>query len=235
LGLESTNGVGIEEILYHTKAVTRAAAHALVIADMPFSAYQTEPDKAQGNAKRLIEEGGCDAVKVEWFNQCINVTQAIANAGIPVMGHIGLTPQTADKIGGFKVQGKDAERAAELFKQAKRFEEAGCFSIVLECVPDKIAELITEKLAIPTIGIGAGPYCDGQVLVLHDILGLSKGSKFKFVKQYTDVSAVVQGAIARYKNEVRNGSFPDNAHSFSISPEEFTKLKNSLPDEKEIR
>ncbi|MEW6074695.1 MAG: 3-methyl-2-oxobutanoate hydroxymethyltransferase [Candidatus Omnitrophota bacterium] len=228
LGLESTKDIGIEEVLYHTKAVTRAATRALVIADMPFSAYQTEPDKAQGNAKRLTEEGGCDAVKVEWFDLCINVTRAIINSGIPVMGHIGLTPQTADKIGGFKVQGKDAERATELLTQAKLFEEAGCFSIVLECVPDKIAGLITEKLSIPTIGIGAGPHCDGQVLVLHDILGLSKGSKFKFVKQYTDVSAVVQEAIARYKNEVLNGSFPDNAHSFSISPEEFTKLKNSF-------
>jgi 3-methyl-2-oxobutanoate hydroxymethyltransferase len=232
LGLESTKDVGIQEILYHTKAVSRAVTHSLVIADMPFSAYQVEPDKALGNAKRLVEEGGCDAVKVEWFTQCLTVIKEIVNAGIPVMGHIGLTPQTADKLGGFKVQGKDAERATELLQQAKESEDAGCFSIVLECVPDKIASLITNKLSIPTIGIGAGPYCDGQVLVLHDILGLSKGFKPKFVMQYADVAAQVREAIIRYKNEVLSGSFPDKAHSFSISQEEFSKLKNSIPDEK---
>lgn len=235
LGLASTREVGMKEMLYHAKAVTRAVTQALVVADMPYEAYQPHPGNALRNAEILTGEGGCDAVKIEWFTQCLEVTSEIVRAGIPVMGHIGLTPQTADKLGGFKVQGKDAGQAAELLRQAKGFQQAGCFSLILECIPGPIAGLITKELAIPTIGIGAGPQCDGQVLVLHDILGLCKGFKAKFVKQYSDVSAIISDAIARYKNEVRDGSFPDKEHSFSMSPEEFEKIKDAISDEKKTR
>ena len=163
LGLDSTTKVGMSEMLHHAKAVRRAVKNALVIGDMPFESYQLNPDEAVKNARRFIDEAGCDCVKLEWFEKCLEVTEKIIQAGIPVMGHIGLTPQTADKLGGFKVQGKDAEAGQRLIDQASALEKLGCFSIVLECVPDKLAEIITRKLKIPTIGIGAGVNCDGQV------------------------------------------------------------------------
>ncbi|MCM8795729.1 MAG: 3-methyl-2-oxobutanoate hydroxymethyltransferase, partial [Candidatus Omnitrophica bacterium] len=182
LGLESTTQVGMTEMLHHAKAVTRAVKHALVVGDMPYESYQINPEESVKNAKRFMEEAKCDAVKLEWFDKCLEVTQEIIRTGIPVMGHIGLTPQTADKIGGFKVQGRDAEAAGRLIKQAKALEKLGCFCIVLECVPDKIAQMITKKLKIPTIGIGAGVDCDGQVLVTYDLLGLFERFTPKFVK-----------------------------------------------------
>ncbi|MCX5713118.1 MAG: 3-methyl-2-oxobutanoate hydroxymethyltransferase, partial [Candidatus Omnitrophica bacterium] len=172
LGLDSTTKIGMNEMLIAAKAVTRAVKQALVVGDMPYESYQVNPQESVKNALRFMQEGKCDAVKLEWFDKCLDVTKEIIKAGIPVMGHIGLTPQTADKIGGFKVQGKDAEAAQKLIDQALELEKLGCFAIVLECVPDKIAELITKKLKIPTIGIGAGVKCDGQVLVIHDMVGL---------------------------------------------------------------
>ncbi|HDZ76819.1 MAG TPA: 3-methyl-2-oxobutanoate hydroxymethyltransferase, partial [Candidatus Omnitrophica bacterium] len=156
LGLDSTTKVGMSEMIHHAKAVTRAVKHALVIGDMPYDSYQVNPSESVKNAERFIKEAGCDVVKLEWFDKCLEVTEQIVKAQIPVMGHIGLTPQTADKIGGFKVQGKDAEAARRLIDQASNLERLGCFGIVLECVPDKIAQMITQKLTIPTIGIGAG-------------------------------------------------------------------------------
>lgn len=225
LGLESTTQVGMLEMIHHGKAVARAAKFALVIGDMPFESYQVHPEEAVKNAKRFIEEAKCDAVKLEWFDKCLEVTERIIEAGIPVMGHIGLTPQTADKLGGFKVQGKDAQAAERLIKEALALEKLGCFAIVLECVPDKIAELITKKIKIPTIGIGAGPCCDGQVLVIHDMLGLFERYKPKFVKQYINLSELIQKAIAEFKLEVLGGAFPDKEHSFSIKEEEFKKIK----------
>ena len=225
LGLQSTTEVGMAEMLHHAKAVTRAVKNALVIGDMPFESYQLNPEAAVKNARRFIEEAKCDGVKLEWFERCLEVTEKIIKAGIPVMGHIGLTPQTADKLGGFKVQGKDAEAALRLIKQAQDLEKAGCFSIVLECVPDKIAEIITQKLKIPTIGIGAGVHCDGQVLVIHEALGLFDRYTPKFVKKYIDLSALILKAIKDYKNEVIEGKFPDKEHSFSIKEEELNKLK----------
>ena len=232
LGLDSTTKVGMAEMLHHAKAVTRAVKHALVIGDMPYESYQILPDGRQvnpeesvKNAKRFIEEANCDAVKLEWFDRCLEVTEKIIQAGIPVMGHIGLTPQTADKIGGFKVQGKDAEAAKRLIEQALRLEELGCFSIVLECVPDKIAELITKKLKIPTIGIGAGVHCDGQVLVTHDLLGLFERFTPKFVKKYVNLSSLISQAVEEYKNEVIQAKFPTAEHSFTIKEEELKKLK----------
>lgn len=224
LGLDSTTKVGMAEMLHHAKAVTRAVKSALVIGDMPYESYQVNPQESVKNAKRFIEEANCDAVKLEWFDRCLEVTEKIIQAGIPVMGHIGLTPQTADKIGGFKVQGKDAEAAKRLIEQALRLEELGCFSIVLECVPDKIAELITKKLKIPTIGIGAGVHCDGQVLVTHDLLGLFERFTPKFVKKYVNLSLLISQAVEEYKNEVIQAKFPTAEHSFTIKEEELKKL-----------
>jgi 3-methyl-2-oxobutanoate hydroxymethyltransferase len=224
LGLDSTTKVGMSEMIHHAKAVTRAVKHALVIGDMPYESYQLNPEDSVKNARRFIEEAGCDTVKLEWFDQCLEVTAKIIKAGIAVMGHIGLTPQTADKLGGFKVQGKDAEAAQRLIRQALDLEELGCFSIVLECVPDKIAEMITKKLKIPTIGIGAGINCDGQVLVTHDLLGLFERFTPKFVKKYVNLSTLISEALENYKNEVIQGKFPGKVHTFTIKEEELKKL-----------
>jgi len=225
LGLDSTTKVGMTEMIHHAKAVTRAVKHALVVGDMPFDSYQINPDESAKNARRFIEEAKCDVVKLEWFDKCLEVTEQIIKAGIAVMGHIGLTPQTADKIGGFKVQGKDAEAAQRLIEQAVRLEKLGCFSIVLECVPDKIAEMVTKKIKIPTIGIGAGVNCDGQVLVTHDLLGLFQRFTPKFVKKYIDLSPLITKAFEEYRDEVIQGKFPAAEHSFSIKEEELKKLK----------
>ncbi len=224
LGLDSTTKVGMTEMLIAAKAVTRAVKHALVIGDMPFESYQVNISESLKNAKRFIEEANCDAVKLEWFDRCLEVTEEIVKARIPVMGHIGLTPQTADKIGGFKVQGKDAEAAARLIKQARDLEKLGCFAIVLECVPDKIAEIITKNASIPTIGIGAGINCDGQVLVTYDLLGLFERFKPKFVKQYINLAPLIQKAIEEYRDEVLQNKFPTKEHSFTIKEEELKKL-----------
>ena len=224
LGLESTREVGMEEMIHHARAVNRAVKRAMLIGDMPYSAYQEHPREAVKNAKRFIVEAGCDAVKLEWFDECLPVAQDIIRAGIPVMGHVGLTPQTADKLGGFKVQGKDAASAQKLMEHARELEEAGCFSLVLECIPDKIARLITQELSVPTIGIGAGVHCDGQVLVTHDILGLSERLHPKFVKQYVHLGPLIVHALKQFRNEVVTGQFPEDHHSFHIAEEEVKKL-----------
>jgi len=243
LGLESTTQVGMAEMIHHSKAVARAVKSAMVVGDMPYESYQINPDDSVNpvrkstpsavegiisngvkNARRFIDEANCDAVKLEWFDKCLEVSEAILKSGIQVMGHIGLTPQTADKLGGFKVQGRDAEQAKRLIKQAQDLEGIGCFSIVLECVPDKIAEIITHKLKIPTIGIGAGVNCDGQVLVTHDLLGLFERFKPKFVKQYVNLSSEILKAVQDYKSEVLEGRFPTKEHSFTIKQEELKKL-----------
>jgi 3-methyl-2-oxobutanoate hydroxymethyltransferase len=226
LGLESTTQVGMSEMLHHTRAARRAVKNALLIGDMPYSAYQLNPDQSVGNAHRFIAEAGCEGVKLEWFDDCPKVTRQILQAGIPVMGHIGLTPQTADKIGGFKCQGKDAQAAIRLIEQASELEELGCFAIILECVPDKIAQLITDKLKIPTIGIGAGIHCDGQVLVINDLLGLFDRYTPKFVKKYANLSPLISEAIENFKSEVIQEKFPGLEHSFTIKEEEFNKIIN---------
>jgi len=226
LGLDSTTKVGMQEMIHHSKAVTRAVKHSLVVGDMPYESYQLNPQESAKNARRFIEEAKCDAVKLEWFDRCLEVTEQIIKTGIPVMAHIGLTPQTADKLGGFKVQGKDAEEAKRLIEQALALEKLGCFAIVLECVPDKIAQMITEKIKIPTIGIGAGINCDGQVLVIHDLIGLFERFTPKFVKRYASITPIILQAIEEYKKEVIAGKFPDKEHSFSIKEEELNKLSN---------
>ncbi len=214
LGLPSTRDVGMEQMLHHTQAVRRAVKKALLVGDMPFSAYQANPLAASVNARRFIVEGGCDAVKIEWFDHAVKVTEDIIDFGIPVIGHVGLTPQTADQLGGFKVQGKDQASAARILNQAKELEAAGCFAIVLECVPAALAAQITATLSIPTIGIGAGVGCDGQVLVVHDLLGLTAGHRPKFVKNYANLNVEIGKAIARFKADVEQGVFPDDEHSY---------------------
>jgi 3-methyl-2-oxobutanoate hydroxymethyltransferase len=225
LGLDSTKQVGMAEMLHHTKAVRRAVKSSLLVADMPYESYQVHPEECLKNARRFIDEAGAEAVKLEWFENCPQVTKAIASSGIPVMGHIGLTPQTVDKIGGFKVQGKDAQAARKLIEQAQELEKCGCFSIVLECVPDKISALISGKINIPVIGIGAGVHCDGQVLVVNDMLGLFNRYRPKFVKKYADLSELASKAIEEFKDEVLREKFPDKEHSFGIKEEELNKLK----------
>jgi 3-methyl-2-oxobutanoate hydroxymethyltransferase len=224
LGLDSTTQIGMPEMLTAAKAVSRAVKNALVIGDMPYDSYQVNTKDCVKNARRFIEEAGCDAIKLEWFDHCPEVTDEIIKAGIPVMAHIGLTPQTAEKIGGFKVQGKDAETAKALIQQAKELEKLGCFSIVLECVPDKIAAIITENLKIPTIGIGAGADCDGQVLVINDMLGLFERYTPKFVKKYANLSELILKAVEEYRKEVIEKKFPAKEHTFSIKEEELKKI-----------
>jgi 3-methyl-2-oxobutanoate hydroxymethyltransferase len=224
LGLESTKEVGMTEMIYHTKAVRRAVKHALLVGDMPFEAYQKDVQNSVKNAQRFIEEAGCDAVKLEWFDQVLDVAAMIHKAGIPMMGHVGLTPQTADKLGGLKVQGKDAQAAKQLIERALQLQEAGCFSILIECVPDKVAEIITKKCSIPTIGIGAGPHCDGQALVTYDMVGLFDRYTPKFVKKYLNLTDDLTRAFEAFRKDVSDGKFPAQEHSFSINPEELKKL-----------
>ena len=223
LGLESTTEVGMKEMLHHTRAVVRAVKNALVVGDMPFDSYQLNPRASVDNARQFMEEG-CQAVKLEWFDDCPKVAAAIVKAGIPVMGHVGLTPQTAQRQGGMKVQGKDALSAKAIIDNARVLEDAGCFSVVLECIPQEVAKIITDQLKIPTIGIGAGPHCDGQVLVIHDLLGLFSRYQPKFTKKYADLGPQIIKAVQKYKTEVKSGQFPDDAHSFHLPEDELKKL-----------
>ena len=225
LGYDSTVPVTVEDIIHHTRPVVRGTPNTHVIADMPFMSYQASVEDAVRNAGRLIKETGADSVKLEGGTDYALTVRAIVKAGIPVMGHIGLTPQSATILGGFKVQGKDAEKAQELIKSATALEEAGAFSIVLECIPAPLAKLISKKLTIPTIGIGAGPDCDGQVLVNQDILGLFDKFIPKFVKQYAQIGKLELEALNRYAEEVASGAFPDKEHSFTMKEEELKKLK----------
>ena len=225
LGYESTVPVDMNEMLHHTKAVRRGAKYSFVIGDMPFMSYNITKEEAIRNAGAFIKECGADAVKLEGGLEVIDTVKAIINAGISVMGHIGLTPQTASKLGGFKVQGKDAESAQKIMDSALALEEAGCFSVLLECVPDRLAEIITKKLRVPTIGIGSGMGCDGQVLVTHDLLGLFDRFMPKFVKRYANLSEEILQGIESYIAEVQSGKFPTKEHSFTMKDEEIKKLR----------
>lgn len=216
LGLDSTKDVGIEEMLHHAKAVRRAVKNALVVGDMPFSAYQKNSANAVKNAKRFLVEAGCEAVKLEWFEGCVNVVEKLVKAKIPVIGHVGLTPQTADKLGGMKVQGKIAHEAFAILNNAIALQKAGCFCIVLECIPTELAKTITEKLSIPTVGIGAGKFCDGQVLVSYDLLGIQTKYLPKFVKQYAQLSGKIEKAFRQYVGDVKTGKFPDKGRDYPM-------------------
>ena len=224
LGYESTVPVTMEEMLHHCKAVCRGTKQSFVIGDMPFMSYQVSVEKAVENAGRFIKDAGCESVKLEGGSEMAHVVKAIVDAGIPVCAHIGLTPQTATKLSGFKVQGKDAEGARELVNSAKDLEEAGAFMIVLECIPDQVASRITDALNIPTIGIGAGKYCDGQVLVYHDLVGLFERFTPKMVKQYINLAPQIREALIQYREEVEKGIFPGPEHSFTMKEEEADKI-----------
>jgi len=224
LGYESTVPVTMDEMIHHCKAVCRGAKSSFIIGDMPFMSYQVSIEKAIENAGRFIKEASCDSVKLEGGSEMAPVVKAVVDAGIPVCAHIGLTPQTATKLSGFRVQGKDAESARELVQSAKDLEEAGAFMIVMECIPDLVAARITKELKIPTIGIGAGKDCDGQVLVYHDLVGLFERFTPKFVKQYVNLAPQVREALMKYKEEVESGAFPGPEHSFAMKAEEAEKI-----------
>jgi 3-methyl-2-oxobutanoate hydroxymethyltransferase len=214
LGYPDTVPVTMEEMLHHTAAAARGTEHAVVIADMPFLSYQVSVEEAVRNAGRLFQKGRADGVKLEGGVTQADKIEAIVRAGIPVMGHIGLTPQTATQLGGFKVQGRDPKVAKQLLEDAKAVQEAGAFSVTLECVPSSLAAQITQALSIPTIGIGAGPHCDGQVLVIHDLVGLFERFTPKFVKRYANVAEGIRAAVEAYKAEVESGAFPAKEHEF---------------------
>ncbi|OGX35722.1 MAG: 3-methyl-2-oxobutanoate hydroxymethyltransferase [Omnitrophica WOR_2 bacterium RIFCSPLOWO2_02_FULL_50_19] len=225
LGYESTVPITMDEMVHHAKAAKRGVKYALMVGDMPFMTYNIGDKETVRNAGRFIKEGGCGAVKIEGGTEMTGVVKTLVKAGIPVLGHIGLTPQTAVQLGGFKVQGKDAKGAQRLLDSALALEKAGCFAIILECVPDKLAKLITERLAIPTIGIGAGPYCDGQALVTNDMIGLFDRFTPRFVKKYADLWPLLLNAFRRYRDEVEGGKFPTEEHSFTMNASELKNIK----------
>jgi 3-methyl-2-oxobutanoate hydroxymethyltransferase len=225
LGYENTVPVTMEEMIHHTKAVTRGAKYALIIGDMPFMSYNSCEREAIVNAGRFMKEGGADAVKLEGGASVKETVRAIVKAGIPVMGHIGLTPQTISMLGGFRVQGKDAQAAQKIIDDALSLEEAGAFSVLLEAVPAPIARRVTERLSVPTIGIGAGVHCDGQVLVVHDMLGLFDRFTPKFAKRYVNLSELMLKAFDSYREEVGKGTFPTDQHSFHMDEKELSKVK----------
>jgi 3-methyl-2-oxobutanoate hydroxymethyltransferase len=227
---ESTVPVTVDELLVLVRAVVRGAKRPFVIADMPFGSFQVSDESAVANAVRFVKEAGADAVKVEGAGPILSRVQALVGAGIPVMGHIGLTPQSATMLGGFKAQGRTAAKARKLHADARALEAAGCFAVVLEAVPAAVAARITETLTVPTIGIGAGPSCDGQVLVWHDLLGLSDRRPARFVKRYAEVGDQIRGALEAFASEVRSGAFPAEEHTYTIPDEELRLFAASTED-----
>jgi 3-methyl-2-oxobutanoate hydroxymethyltransferase len=213
-GLDTTLPVTLDEMIYHCRMVARACVHALVVGDLPFGSYQVSPRAAVASAARLLKEGGCEAVKLEGGLRMARTIRALADADIPVMAHIGLTPQSVHRMGGHKVQGRRPSEQERILEDAFAVEEAGAFAVVLEGMPRELAAEITAKLTIPTIGIGAGPECDGQILVLHDVLGLTFGRSPRFSKRYANLTDIVSSAVRAYAEEVRNGAFPTDEHSF---------------------
>jgi 3-methyl-2-oxobutanoate hydroxymethyltransferase len=228
LGYASTVPVTMDEMIHHAKAISRAVKRAIVVGDLPLGAYHASTADAVNSAMRMLKEGGADVVKLEGGEDFAPMAEAVVKAGIPVMAHIGLTPQLMSKLGGFRVQGKDATAGAQLLKDAQALEQAGCFAIVLEAIPDRVAQIITERLQIPTIGIGAGPHCDGQNLVLHDMVGLFDRFTPKFVKRYANCWDVISKALAEFQDDVRKGEFPKAEHSFTMKEEEYQALLRHL-------
>jgi 3-methyl-2-oxobutanoate hydroxymethyltransferase len=228
LGHEGTTvPVTMDEMLFLTRTVARAARRPIVVGDMPFGSYQVSDEAAVENAIRFFKDAGADAVKLEGAGPSLSRVRAIVAAGIPVMGHVGLTPQSATMLGGFKTQGRTAETARRLVLDAHALEDAGCCSLVLEAVPAPVAARITAELAIPTIGIGAGPDCDGQVLVYHDLLGLTEGHLPRFVKRYANLSREIRDALEAYAHDVRTGAFPEGQHAYEMPAEELEAFESS--------
>jgi 3-methyl-2-oxobutanoate hydroxymethyltransferase len=225
LGHDSTVPVTVDEMLFMTRAVARAVRRPLVVGDMPFGSYQVSDADAVRNAIRFIKEGGADTVKLEGAGRMLPRVRAIVESGIPVMGHIGLTPQSVTALGGYKAQGRTAAKAKRLVEEALALQEAGCYSLVLEAVPTPVAARITASLTIPTIGIGAGPQCDGQVLVYHDLLGLTEGHTARFVKRYADLASVIRDALAAYVADVRSGAYPEERHTYGMPADELAAFE----------
>lgn len=228
LGYSGTVPVTMDEMIHHAKAISRGARRAILVGDLPLGAYHASTEDAINNAMRMVKEGGADVVKIEGGEDFAPMAEAVVKAGIPVMGHIGLTPQLVSKIGGFRVQGKSAETGVQLLKDALAMEKAGCFAIVLEAIPDRVAQLITERLEIPTIGIGAGAHCDGQNLVLHDMVGLFDRFTPKFVKKYANCWDIIGKALQDFQEDVRKGEFPKAEHSFTMKDEEYQAFVQRL-------
>jgi 3-methyl-2-oxobutanoate hydroxymethyltransferase len=230
LGHDSTVPATMEEMIVLTRAVNRGARRPLVVADMPFGSFQVSDEEAVANGIRFLKEAGADAVKLEGAGAMLSRAQALVGAGVPVMGHIGLTPQSATMLGGFKAQGRTAAKAHRLLEDALALQDAGVFALVLEAVPAAVAARITESLAIPTIGIGAGVDCDGQVLVWHDLLGLYEGRAPRFVKQYADLASAIQEAVEAYVTDVRERRFPEQQHTYSMPEEELVAFEAALAE-----
>jgi 3-methyl-2-oxobutanoate hydroxymethyltransferase len=230
LGHESTVPVTLDEMIFLTRAVTRAARSPLVVGDLPFGTYEVSDEQAVASAIRMVKEGGADVVKLEGAGRMVSRVQAIADSNIGVMGHIGLTPQSATKLGGFKAQGRSADAAVKLFEDALALQEAGAFAIVLEAVPAPVAAKISRALDVPTIGIGAGADTDGQVLVWHDLLGMYAGRQPRFVKRYAEIGDEIGGALATYAHDVRSGAFPEEQHTYSIPDEELARFEARLAE-----
>jgi len=231
LGYENTLPVTMEVMLHHCKAVARGAQSALLVGDMPFMSYQASVSEAVHNAGRFLQEAGMQAVKLEGGRERLDVVRAIVSAGIPVMGHLGLTPQSVSILGGYKTQGRTAQAAQHLAEDAQLLQEAGCFSLVLESVPEKLAGWISQHLTIPTIGIGAGAGCDGQVLVLHDLLGLFDRFTPRFVKRYAELHTVILEALRTYQADVQNRNFPSEEHTYGISEQAWEEFLQSMGEQ----
>ena len=229
LGYGNTVPVTLEEILIHLKAVRRAVQRALLVADMPYGTFHTGDDDAVRNALRLVKEGGAEAIKLEGGHKRVHLVKRLVDEEISVMGHIGLTPQSINQLGAYRVQGKTASAAQQLIEDAKAMEDAGAFAVVLEVVPREIAQMITESISIPTIGIGAGVHCDIQVLVIHDMLGLSFGKQARFVRPYANLREVMTDAITRYAEDVRNGTYPSEAESYGLPAQTAAELDIEIP------
>jgi 3-methyl-2-oxobutanoate hydroxymethyltransferase len=228
LGHDSTVPATMDEMVMLTRAAARGAQRPLLIADMPFGSFQVSDEDALRNAIRFVKEAGADAVKLEGAGTSLARVRAIVAAGIPVMGHVGLTPQSATMLGGLRAQGRTATQALRLLDDARALEAAGCFAVVLEAVPAPVAARITAALSVPTIGIGSGPDCDGQVLVLHDLVGLYAGRSARFVKRYADVGSTIRNALERFAADVRTGAFPEESHTYSIPEEELSLFEAGL-------
>lgn len=224
LGYDSTVPVTMDDMIHHLKAVSRGVKRAMVVGDMPFLSYHISREESVRNAGRLLQEGLAQAVKLEGGSEVADTIKAITTAGIPVMGHLGLTPQSVHQLGGFKVQGKDGEGARRLVEDARKIEEAGVFAIVLECIPQQLAQIITAEVSVPTIGIGAGAGCDGQILVTHDLVGMYSDFTPKFVKQYAKIKEIFVQACTEYRDEVKNKKFPGPEHAFNMAEEEIKKI-----------